>query len=493
MTMNELPEDAIDRRAIPDAMPWRHHDSNVVDLSPSGYHPAFKDEVISQHTTAPLDTDTSVPDKTDYQKVVESGDARIMEAKEKKKGQMLRIKLLENVMVPKFLLNVLRRRKLLLSPLTCRSSLRILAHNPATPRPTILLLPSILLHRMPTMNEDNEVNSPISDQNIEITSPRADTQPSVENVNAKANRTGSGERAFASSFGGSSQNTFPGRNTDGNEGGSLRVNVALAEPFVPLWNLTTIFSLKDAEAFGARFLRTLKLDLKSANNGHVYNTDIITVDQGRCGKWGMKLTKQVVSPRCLSYNIRNSTVFSLSTRTRQRVLTFGGPRQEVVTKKNTVSKSRSTRSRITCPVNIRVGHSRETARLRTVRMVAGCCEMGGGGVVGGVGVVCGDGVDRGVGGTNIRDDCKGIEERWMVWYEGQVCAMERCKGNKGIQTCVGGCKRVVEADMIKDLEEEHAKKSVALTEFELGDAQVKKDMEKLIVDISQAEIVRFNC
>ncbi|GJX30552.1 RNA-directed DNA polymerase, eukaryota [Tanacetum coccineum] len=33
--------------------------------------------------------------------------------------------------------------------------------------------------------------------------------------------------------------------------------------------------------------------------------------------------------------IRNPAVFSLSTRTRQRVLTFGGPRQEVVTKKNT--------------------------------------------------------------------------------------------------------------------------------------------------------------
>nr|GEW95767.1 hypothetical protein [Tanacetum cinerariifolium] len=75
-----------------------------------------------------------------------------------------------------------------------------------------------------------------------------DDAPSGENVNAKVNRAGSEERAFASSFGGSGQNSFPGRNIDGDEGGSLRVNVALAEPFVPLWNLTTIFSLKDAEA-----------------------------------------------------------------------------------------------------------------------------------------------------------------------------------------------------------------------------------------------------
>nr|GEV47279.1 integrase, catalytic region, zinc finger, CCHC-type, peptidase aspartic, catalytic [Tanacetum cinerariifolium] len=50
----------------------------------------------------------------------------------------------------------------------------------------------------------------------------------------------------------------------------------------------------------------------------------------------MKLTKEVADPRCLSYSICNPAVFSLSTRTRQGVLTFGGPRQEVVTKKNTV-------------------------------------------------------------------------------------------------------------------------------------------------------------
>ncbi|GJU34943.1 hypothetical protein Tco_1183297 [Tanacetum coccineum] len=102
---------------------------------------------------------------------------------------------------------------------------------------------------------------------------------------------------------------------------------------------------------GAGDLRTLKLDLKLANNGygspfvkistHVYNTDIITVDQGRCEKWGMKLMKEVANPRCLSYNIRNPAVFSLSTRMRQRVLMFRGPRQEVVTKKNTISRNRS--------------------------------------------------------------------------------------------------------------------------------------------------------
>nr|GEU31577.1 hypothetical protein [Tanacetum cinerariifolium] len=72
---------------------------------------------------------------------------------------------------------------------------------------------------------------------------------------------------------------------------------------------------------------------------HVYGIDIITLDHGRCEKWGMKLTKEVANPRCLSYSIRNPAVFSLGTRTRQRVLAFGGPRQEVTTNKTTVQAS----------------------------------------------------------------------------------------------------------------------------------------------------------
>ncbi|GJW69727.1 hypothetical protein Tco_0126644 [Tanacetum coccineum] len=136
---------------------------------------------------------------------------------------------------------------------------------------------------------------------------------------------------------------------------------------------------------------------------HVYSTDIITVDQGRCEKWGMKLTKEVANPRCLSYSICNPAVFSLSTRTRQRVLTFGGPRQEVVTKKNTVSRSRSARSRTSCPVSIRdlEGHGKDdlgiegdvvTCKLylglaftilNLERVTIGYCEVGGGGGGGG--------------------------------------------------------------------------------------------------------------
>ncbi|GJR53344.1 hypothetical protein Tco_1403865 [Tanacetum coccineum] len=104
----------IDRRAIPDAMCWRHHDSDISDPVPkdgfdeadvialthqsidirgipSGllfsaglaitwefpkFRPLFKDpeghDVIPQHTTTPLSADEQVPEKTDSQQRVEA-------------------------------------------------------------------------------------------------------------------------------------------------------------------------------------------------------------------------------------------------------------------------------------------------------------------------------------------------------------------------------------------------------------------------------------
>ncbi|GJS82367.1 hypothetical protein Tco_0748908 [Tanacetum coccineum] len=38
LTMNRLPADKIDRRAIPDTMPWRHQDSSLADPAPTGVH-----------------------------------------------------------------------------------------------------------------------------------------------------------------------------------------------------------------------------------------------------------------------------------------------------------------------------------------------------------------------------------------------------------------------------------------------------------------------
>nr|GEU86302.1 hypothetical protein [Tanacetum cinerariifolium] len=183
------------------------------------------------------------------------------------------------------------------------------------------------------------------------------------------------------------------------------------------------------------------------------STDIITVNQGHYEKWGMKLTKEVANPRCLSYSICDPAVFSLSTRTRQRVLAFRGPRQKVVTKKNTVSRSRLARSRTTCPVSIRAKNSLYGSRFdnKAKCFIAvdalllttlgdkggGCYEVGGGsggGVVGGVGVVCGDGVDRGVRGEvgvvsrrSAMGEVSGLS--FKNWYEGGLIGVMEPKGN----------------------------------------------------------------
>ncbi|GJW79436.1 hypothetical protein Tco_0143411 [Tanacetum coccineum] len=119
----------IDRRAIPDAMPWRHQDSSVADPTPTGvraedirrlcknvidlrpvhpamlyamglttiwkhvgHHPVFKNgegmvattnEVIPQHTTPPLPFSTQISEKSDHQKVVEYENERVLAAKQK--------------------------------------------------------------------------------------------------------------------------------------------------------------------------------------------------------------------------------------------------------------------------------------------------------------------------------------------------------------------------------------------------------------------------
>nr|GEV09652.1 hypothetical protein [Tanacetum cinerariifolium] len=223
------------------------------------------------------------------------------------------------------------------------------------------------------------------------------------------------------------------------------------------------------EQFGAGDLQMLKLDLKSANNGHVHDTDIIIVDQGCCEKRGMELMKKVANPRCLSYNIRNPAVFNLSTRTRhvswcledhvrrlsqrktqypevdQRVadkpaqsasdhiertmLTFGvrGTSTQVLLSMRALYLSHTAcfqlGSRREWNGDLRIGEEVVTCKLYlrlafTVltleRVTTGCCEVGGGGggeVIGGVGVVYGDGVDIGVGGVVLRRSAMGKVSR----------------------------------------------------------------------------------
>ncbi|GJW82354.1 hypothetical protein Tco_0146329, partial [Tanacetum coccineum] len=78
----------LDRRAIPDAMVWRHHESNVNDpVLEDGFQASYVlllTEQIGQHTARPLPTDQPIPEKTAHQKEVEVEDPKIFAARERK-------------------------------------------------------------------------------------------------------------------------------------------------------------------------------------------------------------------------------------------------------------------------------------------------------------------------------------------------------------------------------------------------------------------------
>ncbi|GKD07542.1 hypothetical protein Tco_1187227 [Tanacetum coccineum] len=62
----------LDRRAIPDVMAWRHHDSDVNDPSPKdGFSASDVQMLTEQHTARPLPSNQVIPEKMDHQKGVE--------------------------------------------------------------------------------------------------------------------------------------------------------------------------------------------------------------------------------------------------------------------------------------------------------------------------------------------------------------------------------------------------------------------------------------
>nr|GEW23769.1 hypothetical protein [Tanacetum cinerariifolium] len=131
------------------------------------------------------------------------------------------------------------------------------------------------------------------------------------------------------------------------------------------------------------------------------------VDQGRYEKWDMKLTKEVANPRCLSYSICNPAVFSLSTKTRQRVLALRVPRQEGMER-----RLRDGGRGVTWKLYLGLAFTILTLERVTIR----CCEVNGGGggevfgggggeVFGGSVVFSGDGVGNEVRGVVFGVTC----------------------------------------------------------------------------------------
>ncbi|GJU86460.1 hypothetical protein Tco_1294006 [Tanacetum coccineum] len=157
------------------------------------------------------------------EKVVEHGDAHIIAAKEKKKGQDALKKFagkLPNTGGPSqhvkkkktapITLGLSEYEDLTSHPIDAKTLHSTYPFNTVAPDPE---------HEVANVaeNEDNKINSCQYDNHIEITSPRASTHPSRVNINASVNRAGSGGRVFTSSSEASGRNTFLDRNTSSDQ------------------------------------------------------------------------------------------------------------------------------------------------------------------------------------------------------------------------------------------------------------------------------------
>jgi len=74
------------------------------------------------------------------------------------------------------------------------------------------------------------------------------------------------------------------------------------------------------------YLDVLRATMVNWIGSHVDSADIVTVDNRRRRDGRMELLKQLTKPTSLSHSVRNSTILSLRTRTRNRGLSFGGLR-----------------------------------------------------------------------------------------------------------------------------------------------------------------------
>ena len=72
------------------------------------------------------------------------------------------------------------------------------------------------------------------------------------------------------------------------------------------------------------YLDVLRATMMNWISSHVDGADVVAVDDRRRRDGRMELLKQLTKPTSLSHSVRNSTILSLRTRTRDRSLAFGG-------------------------------------------------------------------------------------------------------------------------------------------------------------------------
>ena len=103
--------------------------------------------------------------------------------------------------------------------------------------------------------------------------------------------------------------------------------------------------MKDADSSKCHsFSNEVKINLNEFGtlmlNGvgrHVDGADVVTIDQCGMRLGCMQLSKQLAQPGGLSDGIGHNTIFSFSTGTGDGVLALGGPGDQVIAKKHSIS------------------------------------------------------------------------------------------------------------------------------------------------------------
>ncbi|GJX68467.1 hypothetical protein Tco_0304194 [Tanacetum coccineum] len=295
----------IDRRVIPDAMPWRHQDSSVADPAPTGVrtedvcrlcknvidlhpvHPTMLYAIglmtiwkhVGHHSVFKDGEGTGniillpILEKSDHQKVVEYENERVLAAK--RKAQAAKNRVIRKRAATEGASQHTKKKKkiaplsftLLDSEVDGSNRSGSGTHHSASPFNTIIPNEAELTTRgddlilepvnqakkdtdrhLDNMEDTTEVNSLLSEH-----SPRSQhSNPSDEdthNTRGETAHTHASCSTVSSSSGGSHRQVFPRRNRGGRGiSSSLRGDMDLHVPFIPAWNLTTHSILNDVES-----------------------------------------------------------------------------------------------------------------------------------------------------------------------------------------------------------------------------------------------------
>ncbi|GJZ11972.1 hypothetical protein Tco_0546731 [Tanacetum coccineum] len=251
LTMNKLPLNAIAFANMSEFLKFPMVNRVRIGLGTA----LLPNEVIVQHTTLPLLVKTPLPAKLDSQRAVERGDERIIAAKEKKKLKESQDMAVGKRARPEGPSQRAKRKKN--TPLSLALSDDTDTDSP--PRAVFDTIHSVTpITTVAPIVDDAEARG--SNQGLQSDGNAAENVGNVSQHDDNANvvnspapnfsppsehSSHSERRAFVSTSGGFGRHTFPSRNSNGDEGASLRNHLSPPVPFVPSWGLTTDSILND--------------------------------------------------------------------------------------------------------------------------------------------------------------------------------------------------------------------------------------------------------